>query len=287
MNTQPLPSPLISTQELAAILGQPGLRIADCRFDLARPDFGHQSYLEAHIPGAFYADLNRDLAAVPSSNTGRHPLPDPTQFSNLLASWGIQPGVKVVVYDAVGGSFASRLWWMLHAMGHVDVVVLDGGYGKWLKETRPLTQGNETIKPTQYHYSAQFNPSMYVTTSQVEKTRATGISVLIDARARERYLGLTEPIDPVAGHIPGALNRFHAENLTPEGTFKPALQLKQEFSTLLGDTPSNQAIVYCGSGVTSCFHLVAMALAGLDPARLYIGSWSEWIRDPEHPVAKQ
>jgi len=281
----PMYTTLVSPQVLRSHLSDPEWVIVDCRFDLMQPDWGFRSYQESHIPNAVYADLDRDLSGPRTAKSGRHPLPDPKQFLARLGSWGIDATKQVVVYDTVGGAFAARLWWMLRLYQHLAVAVLDGGFGHWVRLGYPVESGIHTNAPTTY--TAQPKMEQVATTQEVEQNLNQQRLVLIDARAPERYRGELEPIDPVAGHIPGALNRFHQENLKPDGTFKPARQLKREFRALLGETPPEKVVFYCGSGVTSCHHLLAMEIAGLSGARLYAGSWSEWIRNPAHPVATQ
>jgi thiosulfate/3-mercaptopyruvate sulfurtransferase len=278
-------NPLISTNELADWKIKPGLSLIDCRFDLSRPEWAKESYMQSHIPGAIFCDLNHDLSSQPTTSSGRHPLPDPETFVQQLSQWGIQPGITVVVYDTTGGGFASRLWWMLRAVGHTNVHLLDGGFAKWQREKRPEESGWTVVQPTGYRYPAHFKPELSANVQTVVNALNDPTISLLDARASERFQGLQEPIDPVAGHIPGAKNRFHGLNLTADGVFKPADDLRKEFLALLGGTLPENAIVYCGSGVTSCHHLIAMELAGLTGARLYLGSWSEWIRDPSHPIA--
>lgn len=275
---------LISTLELADHLSHPNWIVVDCRFDLANPLWGFKDYQQGHIPGAVFADLDHDLAAPITSSTGRHPLPIPAQIAQTLGKLGISNTSQVIVYDTVGGGFAARLWWMLRYCGHTAVAVLDGGYTKWLAESRPTRTSIENNPPKDFTPSPQ--PHMLVTTDQVLQTLYSTESILIDARAPIRYRGEQEPIDPVAGRIPGALNRFHTQNLSPEGTFLPPTELSSQFDTLLGGRSTTDAIVYCGSGVTSCHHLVALASAGLPLPRLYVGSWSEWIRDPSRPIAR-
>jgi thiosulfate/3-mercaptopyruvate sulfurtransferase len=278
-------SPLISTEELSDRISQPGLQIFDCRFNLAEPGWGRQSYLDNHVPGAIYADLNHDLAAPVGPFTGRHPLPDPAEFAQTLARWGVTPQSQIVVYDAADGSLASRLWWMLRSSGHPNVLLLDGGYAKWTKECQPVRSGEEVALPAPLMSGLQFDPNSLVNVAQVEIAAYDPSYRLIDARAPERFQGLVEPIDRVAGHIPGAVNRFYGLNLNPQGMFKSSDELRWEFLSLLGDTPASQAVVYCGSGVTSCHHIVALQHAGLPEARVYVGSWSEWSRDPSRPIA--
>jgi thiosulfate/3-mercaptopyruvate sulfurtransferase len=276
---------LISTQELFSILNGPDLVIIDCRFELAKPDQGFIDYKMAHIPSAYYAHLDQDLASPVTPETGRHPLPTAEHFSNLLASWQIDKYNQVVVYDAVGGSMAARLWFLLRYFGITSVAVLDGGYKKWVDEGYPVT---DKI-PEKSHKTASTlltpNTSMIVTTAEMEKIYHSNEYKIIDARAPERYQGKTEPIDKVAGHIPGALNRFHGLNLNNQGVMKSPEELKKEFSELIASTPTDKVIVYCGSGVTSCHHLLALKRAGIVGVRLYAGSWSEWICDPNHPIA--
>ena len=280
-------SPIISTHDLAKILTTKTLRIVDCRFNLGDPNWGQDMYHQAHIPGARYAHLNLDLSGPVGPYTGRHPLPDAENFLQKLAGWGISPGTLVVVYDTVGGAFASRLWFMLRAIGHKLVKVLDGGLQKWQADEYPLSTGSEGISPVEGSsvYAKNFDLQRLADTPAIAAAINDPSIVVIDARAPERFKGLQEPIDPVAGHIPGSVNRFHGSNLSSEGIFKPQELLRQEFQNLLGDHTANQAVVYCGSGVTSCHHLVALEIAGMAGARLYAGSWSEWIRDPSHPVA--
>ncbi len=279
------PSPIIQTKQLYEILQQPHLRVIDCRFDLVKPTWGKEGYSQAHIPGAIFADLNLDISSSPTATTGRHPLPDPQTFVEKLANWNISPETQAVVYDTGGGGFAGRLWWMLRAIGHQNVQLLDGGFTQWQRDMLPVSSGIETVPVGQFRYRPEFNQGRHITSQEVFSAFQDPNIRLIDARAPERFQGLSEPIDPVAGHIPGALNRFYGDNLTPEGTFKPASQLRQEFTSLLGDISTDQTIVYCGSGVTSCHHLIAMEIAGLPVAKIYLGSWSEWIRDPDRPIA--
>ncbi|MCX8023718.1 MAG: sulfurtransferase [Thermanaerothrix sp.] len=274
---------LISSQDLFSNLNRQDWVIVDCRFDLMQPEWGFLSYQESHIPGAIYADLDHDLSGLRTPLTGRHPLPEPDVFCQRLGQWGIDHTKQVVVYDTVGGAFAARLWWMLRLFQHEAVAVLDGGFNRWVHQGFPIEKGIHTNPPTTFH--AQPNWDLMVTTSEIEQHLRSPRFLLIDARAPERYRGETEPIDPVAGHIPGAVNRFHQDNLNSDGTFKSPVTLREEFTALLSDTPPDKVVVYCGSGVTSCHHLLAMEIAGLRGARLYVGSWSEWICDPSHPIA--
>jgi thiosulfate/3-mercaptopyruvate sulfurtransferase len=270
---------LVSTQELA---GHPQWRVFDCRHDLAKPSLGEQQYREAHIPGALFAHLERDLSAAKTGRNGRHPLPDATAFAAWLGRQGLQRSDQVVCYDAGNGAMAARLWWMLRWIGHQAAAVLDGGLAKWLAEKRLVTADAPLFDPAVYRLSSA--PRGAVEVSEVEQ-RGNDM-LLLDARAPARYRGEQEPIDPVAGHIPGARNRFNADNLNPDGTFKAGETLKKEFVQVLADQPPEGVVHYCGSGVSACHNLLAMEIAGLPGGRLYAGSWSEWSADPKRPIGR-
>ncbi|HMD90637.1 MAG TPA: sulfurtransferase [Anaerolineaceae bacterium] len=276
---------LIKTSELLSNLHNPDWVIVDCRFDLTNPEWGFLDYQREHIPGSVYAHLNDNLAGPTSSQTGRHPLPDWEKFSKNLSEWGINNSKQVVVYDTTNGSFASRLWWMLRSVKHETVAVLDGGFVKWKSDNYSTRSGVENNRPTTFRLPQRLPSDKFVNTQEVEQIRANPDYVLIDARSLERFLGEKETIDPVAGHIPGAINRFHELNLQADGTLKSKSVLKAEFENLLKGIDPKNIVVYCGSGVTSCHHLLALDVAGLKGARLYVGSWSEWIRDPKRPRA--
>ena len=276
---------IIETYELADHLSDTDWIIFDCRFDLMKPDWGAEDYARGHIPGAIYAHLENDLSGPVTSTTGRHPLPAPEVFIKRLSDWGVTTGKQVVVYDSAGGGFAARLWWMLHYYGHKAAAVLNGGYAKWISENRPIRQGVETGRPAKF--TPNIDENMLVDAAFVKKVRSDSAYRVIDARAAPRYNGEEEPIDPVAGHIPGAVNRFHGENLNSEGVMIPPQDLRAQFTDLVGSTPASNVIVYCGSGVTSCHHILAMKASGLGMPKLYAGSWSEWIRDPSRPIARR
>lgn len=269
---------LVSTVELAAHLVD--WRIFDCRHDLLKPELGEQQYRAGHIPGALFASLDRDLSAPKDGTTGRHPLPQVKAFAETLGRWGLKAGDQVVCYDAGNGAMAARLWWMLRWVGHDAAAVLDGGLAKWTKEGRPVS--TEIPRPAPTRYAISPRPEMHVPVEQVLERR----NFLVDARAPARYRGDQEPIDPVAGRIPGARNRFNLDNVTAEGTLKPAAELKREFEHVLGGRKPNEVVNYCGSGVAACHNLLAMEVAGLTGAKLYAGSWSEWIADPRRPREK-
>jgi len=268
-------SALVTTAELAAHLAD--WRIFDCRHDLAKPGLGAEQYRQAHLPGALFASLDRDLSAPKSGKNGRHPLPEFDAFGKWIEKSGLQPGDQVVCYDGGSGSMASRLWWMLRWVGHDAVAVLDGGLAKWTKEGRPVTAEVPTFAPSRY--ALQLRPEMAVAASEVLKDKR----LLVDARAPARFRGEQEPIDPVAGRIPGALNRYNMDNVTAEGTLKPAAELRREFERVLGGRKAAEVVHYCGSGVAACHNLLAMEVAGLAGGKLFAGSWSEWIADPSRP----
>lgn len=275
---------LIQTEELDQILGNPDVVIVDCRFDLFQTEWGREQYRQSHIPGAYYAHLDEDLSGVRTPQTGRHPLPDAEAFVRLLSAWGVTPNSLVVAYDQNGGAFAARLWWMLRYWGHERACVLDGGWEKWLRERRKTA--TEIPAPSKGTPWLTPKNDWLISTEEMASILGNNQWKIIDARAPQRYSGEEEPIDPVAGHIPGALNRFHGFNLAPDSTFLPPETLRKQFLELLGETPPDHTIVYCGSGVTSCHHLLAMSIAGLGMGKLYAGSWSEWIRDPNRPIRR-
>jgi thiosulfate/3-mercaptopyruvate sulfurtransferase len=270
-------STLVSTQQLASELAD--WRVFDCRHDLADPSLGEQQYREAHIPGATFAHLDRDLSGPRNGANGRHPLPDPAAFIAWLGRQGLEPARQVVCYDGGNGAMAARLWWMLRWVGHGAVAVLDGGFALWRREGRPVTAEVPRFAPTAYPVTIRFDTALAV--NHVEN--GLGKLLLVDARAPERYRGEREPIDPVAGRIPGALNRFNADNLTADGTFKKKEILAKEFRELLGKRSPGETVHYCGSGVAACHNLLAMEIAGLPGGKLYAGSWSEWSADPARP----
>lgn len=274
---------LIATETLATHIDDASFAIVDCRFRLDDPGWGEREYEAAHIPGAVYAHLDRDLSSTPTGTNGRHPLPDPSELRRRLGTFGIAPGVQVVAYDQDTGAFASRLWWLLRWVGHRAVAVLDGGLAKWTAEGRPTRGGIERRK--QADFTGERNRDMMVdaaTVAQVTKRRDWR---LLDARAPERYRGEVEPIDKKAGHIPTAVNHPFQTNLTAGGTFRSPSELRGQFEASLGSVPPPQIIAYCGSGVTACHNLLAMEHAGLHGARLYPGSWSEWSADASNPTA--
>jgi thiosulfate/3-mercaptopyruvate sulfurtransferase len=249
--------------------------VCDVRFYLADHGQGRREYDAGHIPGAVFVDLHAQLAGGPGG--GRHPLPEVDRFTDLLGSLGISRASHVVAYDSAGGAMAARLWWMLRSIGHGQVDVLDGGYPAWVAAGHPVS--SEPSSPVPGHYPQVEGWTGIVTAEQVAESVALGGTV-VDSRAPERYRGEVEPLDARAGHIPGAVNRFHAQNLAEDGTHRPLSELAARFAGI-GESP----IVYCGSGVTACHNLLALSLVGVPSARLYPGSWSEWSSDPARPVA--
>jgi len=269
---------IIDAPTLHARLSDPELIIVDARFNLMDVDEGRAAYLEAHIPGAVYVHLDDDLSGPPLTDAGRHPLPSPEALGTLFSRLGIAPESQVVTYDQRDGMVAARLWWLLRYMGHEAVAVLEGGFKAWTAAAYPTARGNETRAPSAFEGRAR--REWLVTVDEV-----LDAARLVDARDPRRYRGEHEPLDAVAGHIPGAVNHFYADNLDADGCFLPPVALARKFSETLAGTPPEEAVYYCGSGVTACHDLLAASQAGLAPGRLYVGSWSEWCSDSGRPVA--
>jgi thiosulfate/3-mercaptopyruvate sulfurtransferase len=276
-------STLISVEGLAQYLYAPDWIIIDCRFQLDDTEKGRLDYQEAHIPGALYAHLDEDLCGpILPGETGRHPLPDVDQFSERLGSWGISSKTQVVVYDDQGGMFAARLWWMLRWLGHETVALLDGGFSAWIAEGYPVS--DEIPCPDQQVFSPDIQSDMLLSADDVLQNFGDPGHILVDSRSPERYQGLNEPIDPVAGSIPGSINYFWGTNLDSRGHFQQKQVLRGRFDTLFGDVPSENVTFYCGSGVTAAHNVLAVAHSGFAMPRLYADSWSEWITDPDRPI---
>lgn len=276
---------LIAPQQLAERLGDPKLVILDCRFALEDPDYGQRSYAEGHIAGAHFADLERDLSGpVTKGVTGRHPLPDASRLIERLQQWGINNDSDIVLYDDGPGAFAARAWWLLAWLGkRSGVAILDGGLKAWHAAGLPLSL--DPADKREGRFSGEPDPALLIDAEQLRKRLGDPALTLLDARAQPRFRGEVEPIDPVAGHIPGAQCAAFTDNLGAEGRFLPAEQLKARFATLIGTRKPEELVAYCGSGVTACHNLFALSLAGYPLAPLYAGSWSEWITDPARPVA--
>jgi len=275
---------VITVDALAALLARaPQPVVVDTSFDLADTAAGERRYRESHLPGAHYLHLDRDLSGTKTGRNGRHPLPERSAFARTVGALGIAPATAVVCYDAEGGVYAARLWWMLRWLGHADVAVLDGGVQAWQHRGLPLTS-TQTSLPGGPPYPER--ASLVATVDAAGVAARPPERMLIDARSGERFRGESEPIDPVAGHIPGAFQRFHRANLAASGTFKSSDALRDEFAALLGGRAPGDVIHSCGSGVTACHNLLAMEHAGLAGSTLYPGSWSEWSADPERPIAR-
>ena len=275
---------LISARDLAALPASEVL-IVDCRFELSDPGKGEREFLQAHIPGAVYASLDRDLSNLSKHNLGRHPLPDAQAFSAVLSRWGWSSRQRIVAYDDNGGALAAaRLWWMLRVCG-IAANVLDGGWRAWREAGLPIEQGEARPREST-QVEVRFDPAQVVYYEELEHPRGGASSLLLDARGAARYRGEVEPIDPVPGHVPGALNRPFGDNLDASGHFKPPTQLRQEFASVTGNRDPREVIHMCGSGVTAAHNLLAMEAAGLHGSRLFAPSWSGWVSDPDRPVAK-
>jgi len=274
---------VVSTGILAEHLSDPNWVIVDCRFTLTDTEAGRRAYAAGHLPGARYAHLDEDLSAPKTGSNGRHPLPDPAVFAQTLGRWGIDAGKQVVVYDDSFGAMAVRLWWMLRWMGHDAVALMDGGLPKWQREKRPMTTDVPAVAPVVF--VAQVREGMRVDANAVLAASGNAKELLLDARPEMRFLGEMEPIDPVSGHVPGAVNVPFDDNLDLGGTLLAADELREMYEGLLAGRKAEEVIHMCGSGVTACHNLLAMEIAGLPGAKLYPGSWSEWIADPSRPIA--
>ena len=277
---------LLTAPQLAERLSAPELRILDCRFALDDPAYGRTRYAAGHVPGAQFADLERDLSGpIIKGVTGRHPLPDPARLQEALRAWGVDQDSTIVLYDDGPGAFAARAWWLLAWLGKRDgVFLLDGGLQAWQAAGLPVTA--QVTEPARGDFTARPDACLVVEADQLGRRLAEPGLTLIDARALPRFRGEVEPLDPVAGHIPGARCAPFTDNLGADGRFLPPEQLRQRFENLLAGRNPEQLVAYCGSGVTACHNLFAMSLAGLPLAPLYAGSWSEWITDPARPVAR-
>ena len=275
---------LISTGELAARLADPAFLLIDCRFTLGDVGWGRREYLARHIPGAVYAHLDDDLSGPKTGRNGRHPLPEPQILAGTFGRLGITSGTQVVAYDQDTGMFASRLWWLLRWLGHDAVAVLDGGVAKWTGEARPVASGDERRDPR--NFRAALRGDAIADADEIGGRLHQPGWRLLDARAPERYRGEVEPVDAVAGHIPGAANHYFQNDLGANGTFRSPGELRAQLSAAVGDVPPDQVVCSCGSGVSACHTLLALEHAGLPGARLYPGSWSEWSSDPSRPIEK-
>lgn len=275
---------LVEPAHLHAHLNDRTWTVIDCRFDLARPEAGREAYRRGHIPNAHYAHLDEDLSSPITPATGRHPLPDPQKLAVQLNRWGIGPSTQVVAYDDANGAFAARLWWLLRWLGHRKVAVLNGGFKAWETAGFPVDAQIPTAAATSSAPPRKPEPGLWLTTDEIRRGLADRSILLVDARPADRFAGQNEVIDPVAGHIPGAVNHPFPSNLDGSQRFLPAERLRANWTKTLGAVPASNAVLMCGSGVTACHNVLALEIAGLKGARLYAGSWSEWIRDPARPV---
>jgi thiosulfate/3-mercaptopyruvate sulfurtransferase len=277
----PGPRLLVSADELAA---HPEWRVFDCRHDLKNTEYGRQAYARGHIPGAVFLHLDEDLSGAKTGRNGRHPLPEVAAFAARMSACGVDADTQVVAYDNEGGIFASRLWWMLRWLGHDKVAVLDGGLAGWKRSKRGL---EETVPNIATRAFVPRPRALAVDMGAVAASLGSPNALILDARSPERFRGENETLDPVGGHIPGAVNRFYFENLDDAGCFfKPAAELRAEFAAVLDGKAPSAVIQQCGSGVTACHNLLAMEVAGFPGSKLYPGSWSEWCADPARPVAR-
>ncbi|MFC4311039.1 sulfurtransferase [Steroidobacter flavus] len=274
---------LVSVGTLAQHLTDARWLIVDCRFDLTQPAAGEAAYGAGHIPGAIYAHLDRDLSSPITPTTGRHPLPDPERFAQTLSRWGVGADTQVIAYDADNGMYASRLWWLLRWVGHRAVAVLDGGFKAWTAASLPTATEIPARSPT--HFQARPDRDLWLDADEVQARVQQPDWRLLDARAPERFLGKVEPLDKVAGHVPGARNHPFSTNLSSDGRFGAPEELRRRYEQSQAGVADDRTIVMCGSGVTACHLLLAMEVAGKPGARLYAGSWSEWIRNPQRGVA--
>jgi len=274
---------LIDVDALRTMLARPDVRVIDCRFDLGQPDAGRSLYTRGHIPGAIDAHLEQDLSAPRTPWSGRHPLPEPSVLAETFGRFGIDATVQVVAYDDSNGAYAARLWWMLRWLGHRKVAVLDSGLAAWCDAELPLTQPPASVGAR--HFEPRADDSMHIGADELALLLRRDGCVLVDARAAERFEGKIEPLDPRAGHVPGARNRHFARNLGADGHFLPPAVLASELRQLLGERRPTDVVAMCGSGVTACHNLLALEVAGLPGGRLYPGSFSEWSRDPGRPIA--
>jgi thiosulfate/3-mercaptopyruvate sulfurtransferase len=277
---------LVETEALAAHLDDPAWVLLDCRAALADPEAGPKLYATSHIPGARHIHLERELSSPVTPDTGRHPLPDRRHLADTLGLAGVDADTQIVAYDDMQGAYAARLWWLARWLGHTQVAVLNGGWQQWLKEERPVTTALPASRPREFPLRDLAQDPQISVTDVLELVRGRKHGLLLDARAPARFRGDEEAVDPVAGHVPGASNMPYVGNIAEDGRFKSPAELRRRFEQASAGLRSDQLICMCGSGVTACHNLLAMEAAGLRGARLYAGSWSEWIRDPTRPVAQ-
>jgi len=276
---------IINADDLIKNLDNDNFSIVDCRCDIKDTSYGIDAYNEGHIPNAIFADIDNDMASEKTSTSGRHPLPNPEKLAEKLSQWGIDAEKQVVIYDDAGCAFAGRVWWILRWLGHKGgVAVLNGGLGAYMKAGGKLVT-SQTSK-SRLSYKVDVNNNLHVDIETVTDAQYKMDALLVDARSRERYLGVKDEVDPIAGHVPGAISHPLGKNLDKNGLFKSPEELKLEFNKLIGDNNPKDIISMCGSGITACHNIIAMEIAGIKGVRLYVGSWSEWITDSKRPIAK-
>lgn len=275
---------IVAVDELAACLQDPQWIVLDCRFTLSNTEAGRAAYQQGHIPGARYVHLDEDMSSAVSAETGRHPLPEVSVLVAKLSAWGVDGEKQVVVYDDSFGSMAVKMWWLLRWLGHHNVALLDGNWPLWQKKKLPVNADLPLLKPANFVANVQYDMVAHV--NEVNQARQEPCRMIIDARPEQRFSGEREPLDSVAGHIPGAVNWVYEENLDFDGTYLPADELRENYLGLLNGVKPEEVIHSCGSGVTACHNMLAMEIAGLPSGKLYAGSWSHWITDPSRPVAK-
>ena len=282
-----MPSPLITASELDRLraAGQPHTVVIDCSFDLTAPAAGRDSYQQAHIPGAYYLHLDNELSGPKTGVNGRHPLPDAELFVARLRALGVNDDTLVVAYDAQGGMYAARLWWLLRWVGHAAVAVLDGGKNAWIAAGLPVEQGATPDPEVGGQLTRKASLVRTVDADALLANLGQPSMLVVDARAADRFRGENETLDPVGGHIPGAVNRVFRDNLDPFGFYKSPAELRAAFEPLVGDHPMHEIVHQCGSGITAAHNLLAMEIAGMKGSKLYPGSWSEWCADPARPIA--
>jgi len=275
---------IISAHELKEIIDHDNVRVFDCRFSLKDPQGGLKSYQAGHLPNAQFADMDTQLSSAMTNTSGRHPLPEIEDFINQLRQWGVNNDTQVIAYDDISGAFAARLWWMMRWLGHNKVAVLNGGMKQWTDAGYELTQDTTEFANGEFSGSAIMEWLVEIDTVQAEL--ANNSITLIDARAADRFTGKDQNTDPVPGHVPGANNLPFGGNLTKDGLFETPDIIKKRYDSVIKDQPLTNVVNMCGSGVTACHNLLAQAVAGIQPTKIFIGSWSQWIRDPSRPVAK-
>ena len=275
---------VISVNDLKNNIKNKDFLIFDSRCDIKDSGYGIDSYTEGHIENAIFIDVDTDLASEKRPGTGRHPLPDVDTFSNKLCHWGMSNNKQVVVYDDAGGAFAGRLWWMLKWLGHEAVAVLDGGLNSWVKYGNKLVTTPTVFEKSYFEPNIQEN--MIAAVKDVEEAQFNMNTILLDARSKERYEGLNDPVDPIAGHVPGAISHPLSTNLDRTGKFRTKEDLKHNFSKIANDMNDREIISMCGSGITACHNILALEISGIKGVPLYVGSWSEWITDKSRPIAK-